>query len=222
MRHCSALYRGAAVNTIPYPFHQNLNKRRAPMNWEPWTGCYKISDGCTNCYFYGPHAKRFGQNTIQKPSNSIGPSEKKRKRRIQHQRKQNSSDLFCNRLFPSRSGRVARGSLVLYPGTAGHRVSDPHQTDRPVPVSLPADWGRRVRQCESWLYRRNPGTGRLPAPAVLSYPIKRRFIACAPLLRQSTWPPIFTAQSMLPWAAKQAATPVNAITTGCFPSASSA
>ena len=36
------------------------------MNWEPWTGCYKISDGCTNCYFYGPHAKRFGQNTIQK------------------------------------------------------------------------------------------------------------------------------------------------------------
>ena len=36
------------------------------MNWEPWTGCYKISDGCTNCYFYGPHAKRYGQNTIQK------------------------------------------------------------------------------------------------------------------------------------------------------------
>ena len=36
------------------------------MNWEPWTGCYKVSDGCTNCYFYGPHAKRHGQNTIQK------------------------------------------------------------------------------------------------------------------------------------------------------------
>ena len=23
------------------------------MNWEPWTGCYKISDGCTNWNFIG-------------------------------------------------------------------------------------------------------------------------------------------------------------------------
>ncbi len=36
------------------------------MNWEPWTGCHQISDGCANCYFYGPNAKRYGQNTIQK------------------------------------------------------------------------------------------------------------------------------------------------------------
>ena len=36
------------------------------MNWEPWTGCYKISDGCTYCYFYGPYAKRYGQNVIEK------------------------------------------------------------------------------------------------------------------------------------------------------------
>ena len=36
------------------------------MNWEPWTGCYKISDGCTYCYFYGPYAKRYGQSVIEK------------------------------------------------------------------------------------------------------------------------------------------------------------
>lgn len=36
------------------------------MNWEPWTGCYKISDGCTYCYFYGPYVKRHGQNVIEK------------------------------------------------------------------------------------------------------------------------------------------------------------
>lgn len=32
----------------------------------PWTGCYKVSDGCTYCYFYGPYSKRRGQNTIEK------------------------------------------------------------------------------------------------------------------------------------------------------------
>ena len=36
------------------------------MNWEPWTGCYKISDGCANCSFYGPRAKRYGQNKVEK------------------------------------------------------------------------------------------------------------------------------------------------------------
>ena len=36
------------------------------MNWEPWTGCYKVSEGCTYCYFYEPYSKRHGQNTVQK------------------------------------------------------------------------------------------------------------------------------------------------------------
>lgn len=36
------------------------------MNWEPWTDCYKISDGCTYCYLYGPFSKRYGQNDIIK------------------------------------------------------------------------------------------------------------------------------------------------------------
>ena len=36
------------------------------MNWGPWTGCYPESTGCDNCYFYGPNAKRFGQNIITK------------------------------------------------------------------------------------------------------------------------------------------------------------
>lgn len=49
------------------------------MNWEPWTGCYKISEGCTNCYFYGPHAKRFGQNTVQKTDKFDWPVRKNAK-----------------------------------------------------------------------------------------------------------------------------------------------
>jgi hypothetical protein len=36
------------------------------MNREPWSGCYKVSVGCTYCYFYGPFSKRYGQYTIHK------------------------------------------------------------------------------------------------------------------------------------------------------------
>ena len=49
------------------------------MNWEPWTGCYKISDGCTNCYFYGPHAKRYGQNNVEKTDKFDWPIRKNAK-----------------------------------------------------------------------------------------------------------------------------------------------
>jgi len=49
------------------------------MNWEPWTGCYAYSDGCANCYFYGPHAKRYGQNEISKTDKFNWPIRKKKK-----------------------------------------------------------------------------------------------------------------------------------------------
>lgn len=43
------------------------------MAWEPWTGCYKKSDGCTYCYYYGPYSKRFGQNTVVKTDEFYKP-----------------------------------------------------------------------------------------------------------------------------------------------------
>ena len=48
------------------------------MNWEPWTGCYPESSGCANCYFYGPNAKRYGQNTITKTDKFDWPIRKKK------------------------------------------------------------------------------------------------------------------------------------------------
>ena len=48
------------------PWSKKTFTEGGSMNWEPWTGCYKASDGCTYCYFYGPYAKRYGQNIIEK------------------------------------------------------------------------------------------------------------------------------------------------------------
>ena len=45
------------------------------MNWEPWTGCYKASDGCTYCYFYGPYMQNGTVKTSQRrQTNLIGLS----------------------------------------------------------------------------------------------------------------------------------------------------
>lgn len=42
------------------------------MKWNPWTSCYKISDGCTHCYIYGPFLKRYRQNIVHK-TNEFDP-----------------------------------------------------------------------------------------------------------------------------------------------------
>ncbi len=55
------------------------------MNWDPWTGCYKISEGCKYCYYYGLYSKRFGQNKVYKTDEFDKPIAKtvKGKDRIQ-------------------------------------------------------------------------------------------------------------------------------------------
>lgn len=49
------------------------------MNWEPWTGCVLYSEGCKFCYYYGPYAKRYGQNEITKTDKFDWPIRRNRK-----------------------------------------------------------------------------------------------------------------------------------------------
>ena len=41
------------------------------MNWESWTGCTPYSEGCKYCYYYGPYAKRYGQNEVVKTDKRV-------------------------------------------------------------------------------------------------------------------------------------------------------
>jgi len=74
------------------------------MNWEPWTGCYKISEGCENCYFYGPHAKRFGQNTVKKSDKFDWPVRKNEKGEYNIKGNKILPTCFATDFFSSRSG----------------------------------------------------------------------------------------------------------------------
>ena len=38
-----------------------------------------LCDGCTNCYIYGPHAKRYGQNEVSKTDKFDWPIRKNKK-----------------------------------------------------------------------------------------------------------------------------------------------
>lgn len=152
------------------------------MNWEPWTGCYKISDGCTNCYFYGPTAKRFGQNTITKTDRFDWPIQRNPKREYRIKGDKILATCFATDFFlpEADSWREEVWAMIRERSDINFLILT-KRIDR-FPVSLPSDWGDGYDNVQIGCTVENQALADYRLPLFLSYPIKRRFIACAPLL----------------------------------------
>lgn len=152
------------------------------MNWEPWTGCYQHSEGCVNCYFYGPHAKRYGQNTIQKTDKFDWPI--RRNARGEYNIKGNKilATCFATDFFlPEADAWREEVWAMIKQRTDIEFLILTKRIER-FPVSLPKDWGAGYDNVNIGCTVENQVAADYRLPLFLSYPIKRRFIACAPLL----------------------------------------
>ena len=152
------------------------------MNWEPWTGCYKASDGCTNCYFYGPYAKRYGQNTIQKTDKFDWPIRKNAKGEYNIKGNKILATCFATDFFLPEADewRKEAWSMIRERADIDFLILT-KRIDRFL-VSLPEDWGEGYDNVNIGCTVENQELADARLPLFLSYPIKRRFIACAPLL----------------------------------------
>lgn len=152
------------------------------MNWEPWTGCYKISDGCTNCYFYGPHAKRYGQNTIEKTDKFDWPVRVNAKGEYNIKGDKILATCFATDFFlPEADEWRKEVWAMIRQRTDIDFLILTKRIDRFL-VSLPSDWGDGYDNVNIGCTVENQELADYRLPLFLSYPIKRRFIACAPLL----------------------------------------
>ncbi|WP_333646355.1 DUF5131 family protein [Lacrimispora sp.] len=152
------------------------------MNWEPWTGCYKISDGCTNCYFYGPYAKRCGQNTIQKTDKFDWPIRINTKGEYNIKGNKILATCFATDFFLPEADewRKDAWSMIKQRADIDFLILT-KRIDR-FPVSLPSDWGDGYDNVNIGCTVENQSLADYRLPLFLSYPIKRRFVACSPLL----------------------------------------
>lgn len=152
------------------------------MNWEPWTGCYKISDGCTNCYFYGPYAKRCGQNTVRKTDKFDWPVRKNKKGEYNIKGGKILSTCFATDFFlPEADEWRKEAWAMVRERTDIDFLILTKRIDRFL-VSLPPDWGEGYENVNLGCTVENQKTADYRLPLFLSYPARRRFIACAPLL----------------------------------------
>jgi len=154
------------------------------MNWEPWTGCYPISTGCTNCYFYGPHAKRYGQNKIEKTDKFDWPIRTNAKGDYNIKGGKILATCFATDFLLPEADEWRKEIWAMI-----HQRQDieflilTKRIDRLLEI-LPKDWGDGHDNVNLGCTVENQKMADYRLPLFLSYPIKRRFIACAPLLEQ--------------------------------------
>jgi protein gp37 len=152
------------------------------MNWEPWTGCYAASDGCLNCYFYGPHAKRYGQNQITKTDKFDWPIRRNTKGEYNIKGDKILPTCFATDFFlPEADAWRADAWTMIKERRDIDFLILTKRIDR-FEVSLPADWGDGYDNVNIGCTVENQALADFRLPLFLSYPIKRRFVACSPLL----------------------------------------
>ena len=152
------------------------------MNWEPWTGCYSASDGCANCYFYGPYAKRYGQNIIEKTDKFDWPIRKTPKGEYRIKGDKILATCFATDFFlPEADEWRKEVWAIIRERTDIDFLILTKRIDRFL-VSLPSDWGDGYDNVNIGCTAENQEIADYRLPIFLSYPIKRRFVACSPLL----------------------------------------
>ena len=152
------------------------------MNWEPWTGCYKISEGCTYCYFYGKYSKRYGQNAIQKTEEFNKPAAKTAKGTARITSGKIVATCFASDFFIAEADEWRAEAWAMIKSRPDLEFLILTKRIDRFPVALPSDWGDGYDNVNIGCTVENQELADYRLPLFLSYPIKRRFIACAPLL----------------------------------------
>ncbi len=152
------------------------------MNWEPWTGCYKVSDGCTYCYFYGQHSKRYGHNVITKTEEFNKPIAKSAKGLPKISSGKIVATCFASDFFIAEADEWRAEAWAMIKIRPDLEFLILTKRIERFNISLPADWGEGYDNVNIGCTVENQEIADHRLPLFLSYPIKRRFVACSPLL----------------------------------------
>ena len=154
------------------------------MNWEPWTGCYPASVGCDNCYFYGPNAKRFGQNEITQTDKFDWPIRRNKKGEYCIKGGKILATCFATDFFLPEVDEWRKEAWAMIKERQDiDFLIITKRIDR-FQVSLPEDWGEGYDNVNIGCTVETQELADQRLPLFLSYPIKRRFIAASPLLEE--------------------------------------
>lgn len=165
--------------------------------WEPWTGCCPISDGCRYCYYYGPYSKRYGQNTVCRTAEFEKPLEKRTAEKWKIAPGSVVATCFATDFFLPEADEWRKEAWSMIRQRPDCRFQILTKRIERFPVSLPEDWGEGYDNVMLGCTCENQEAVDTRLPLFLSYPVKHRFLACAPLLEDLELSPYLSGISLV-------------------------
>lgn len=154
------------------------------MDWNPWHGCTKISEGCRNCYMYRADQRHDRTpNVVCKTQSFDLPIRKKRDGSYKLQTKSGViATCFTSDFFhpDADEWRVQAWQFIKERQDATFLFI----TKRPDRffVSLPDDWGDGYENVYMGCTCENQEMADKRLPIFLKLPLRQRFLVCEPLL----------------------------------------
>ncbi len=152
------------------------------MNWEPWRGCYKVSEGCTYCYFYGIYSKRRGETAVKKTADFYKLLLKTDRGLYKFKGGKTVATCFGSDFFIAEADEWRGEAWAIIKERPDLDFLILTKRIERFPVSLPPDWGDGYDNVNIGCSVENQALAVKRIPLFLSYPMKRRFVACSPLL----------------------------------------
>ena len=152
------------------------------MNWEPWTGCYRVSEACDYCYFYGPYSKRRGQNEIKKTNDFNKPIALTAKGTPKIQSGKIVATCFATDFFISEADEWRGEAWAMIKERQDLEFLILTKRIDRFQIALPDDWGDGYENVNLGCTVETQALADYRLPLFLSYPIKRRFVAAGPIL----------------------------------------
>lgn len=157
------------------------------MGWEPWTGCYKASEGCTYCYYYGTYSKRCGQNEVVKTEEFSRPIEtvympRKKITKYKMEGGKTVNTCFTTDFFLPEADEWRREAWDIIRQRQDLQFLFLTKRIERFNISLPDDWSDGYENVTIGCTVENRELADFRLPLFMSYPIKHRIIVCAPLL----------------------------------------
>ena len=154
------------------------------MNWEPWTGCTPYSEGCKYCYYYGPYSKRYGQNKAAKTDKFDLPIRRNAKGELCIPGGKTVAACFATDFFLPEADEWRKEAWAMIRQRRDCDFLILTKRIHRFPISLPEDWGDGYDNVNLGCTVETQEIADYRLPLFLSFPIKRRFVACGPILEK--------------------------------------
>jgi len=162
----------------------NSIARKDIVNWEPWSGCYAVSEACRNCYYYGQQSHKTNKNHIVKSTNFDKPLLKTSKGSFKISSGKFVTTCFVSDFFLAEADewRIKAWAIIKQRPDLTFLILT-KRIDRFL-YSLPSDWGDGYDNVVIGCTIENQKEADYRLPLFSSFPIKRRFVSCVPLLER--------------------------------------